>query len=164
MAQNKEKEIAKGESEVIPPLDPQERRRMYNRAVREARLVTILLSGTTFKVTRENTPSEEDEIVPSYKGVLKEVSYQKEFGACLIQIEWQVQVKVHRKQFVKCTATYDIIYDGFKEASEEIVSLLAENVAKPASYAYFRALYANLDWSADLRFPPLPIIKFQPKV
>jgi hypothetical protein len=46
--------------------------------------------------------------------------------------------------------------------SEDIIKMFIDHVGKTATYAYFRALFAQLDWSANLRSPPLPVLSFLP--
>lgn len=163
MSNNQSKEVAV--SGASP--DPEERRRKYNRAVRQANLVTILLSKIDFKVNREikrPVKSDERKSTPSYGGKLVKFQFNEEAKAFIASVAWTVELKVGRQTYSKCVAHYDVIYNGFSDIDEEIVELFAENVARPATYTYFRALFASLDWSAELRLPPLPVIKFHPKV
>jgi hypothetical protein len=146
-------------------VDPQERIRRYNKTVREAQLVTVLLSSVKFDVkrhvwvrTREQKPKH------AYDGSLKYFSLDTEKKTAFASVEWQVSLKVGGKLLAKCSAIYDVIYDQFSETDETILRAFVENVARPTTYAYFRALYASLDWAADMRSPPLPVIKFMPKV
>jgi hypothetical protein len=157
-----ETEQPKGEVQTLPPDDPEKRRANYNRAVRTSRLVNILLSGVDFKVNR--TVGDPSGGRASYGGEIKKFFFDPEEGVILCNVEWTVEIKVGRKRFLKCAAVYDVIYDRFKDIDEEIARIFAENVARPACYAYFRALFAQLDWSADIGSPPLPMVKFQPKV
>ncbi len=140
-----------------------ERRQKYNRAVREARLVTIVLTSVKFEVKRKTMTTEQTKRQFIYGGEVKQfaILQEKVLGA---SIKWTVTIKSDRKTLSFCSATYDIIYDRFSSLDDEIGELFAENVAQPATYAYFRALYANLDWSADFHSPPLPVIKFHPKI
>lgn len=150
---------------VSSALDPsvQERRQSYNRAVREARLVKIVLSAVKFGVKRSVPFSEASVRKLSYGGEVVEFAVVKK-NALGASIKWSVNIKSGRKQVATCMATYNIVYDNFSSLDDETARLFAENVAQPATYAYFRALYANLDWSAELRSPPLPVIKFHPKI
>jgi hypothetical protein len=153
-------------SEIVGTEDAQQRRIKYNQAVRKARLVTLLLSSVNFNVNREVLdPDDEDaDVKPIYGGRVKEVAFNATEGNLLCTVEWTVDFKYKRKRLVKCAAEYEVAYGGLVGFEESTVMLLAENVARPASYAYFRALFANLDWSAELRSPPLPMITFQPKI
>jgi hypothetical protein len=73
-------------------------------------------------------------------------------------------MKFKTKTVVKCNASYIVSYDGVKECTEEVVGLFIEHVAKVATYAYFRALYAQLDWAATPNSQPLPVLQLQPKI
>lgn len=152
--------------EIVGTDDAQQRRIKYNQAVRKARLVTLLLSSVNFSVNREVLdPDDADaDVKPIYGGRVKQVAFDPKDGNLLCTVEWTVDFRYKRKRFVKCAADYEIAYGGLVGFEEPTALLLAENVARPASYAYFRALFANLDWSAELRSPPLPVIMFQPKI
>ncbi len=144
--------------------DAELRRQTYNKAVREAHLVTILLSSLKFDVSRDALGSDEN-CKLRYAHDLADVEISSRDGsfALIVRVNWRVELKQGRKRIVQCSALYDIVYDEFSELDEDIGNLLAENLAQPATYAYFRALFANLDWSAGLQTPPLPVIKFFPK-
>jgi len=147
-----------------PTSDPEERRRHYNRAVREARLVTILLSSFSFNVDRELEQPPMSEWKPSFDGELEMFDFNRATKTLASRVSWNVEIKIKRKKYVKCEAQYDVVYDGFSDLSDEIAVLISENLARPATYAYFRALFASVDWAANIGVPPLPIIKFHPKV
>jgi hypothetical protein len=150
--------------EARPTDDVPDRRQRYNRAVREARLVTILLSSLKFDVVRKSGRPKDEVLKSSYAGQVVDASLDRDLGALAVTVRWTVNIKAGRKKYSSCTAEYDIIYDKFSDIDEEIAFVFAENVAQPATYAYFRALYASLDWSAGLKNPPLPVIKFHPKI
>lgn len=148
----------------VPAVDVPERRQRYNRAVREARLVTILLSSLKFDVVRNAGRPKDEDLKPSYAGQVVNSSLDSDLGALAVTVRWTVNIKAGRRKFSSCAAEYDVIYDKFSSLDDEIALIFAENVAQPATYAYFRGLYASLDWSAGLRSPPLPVIKFHPKI
>ncbi|MEE8630222.1 MULTISPECIES: hypothetical protein [Methylobacterium] len=163
MSKNAKQELVSADASP----DPEERRRKYNKAVRQANLVNILLSRVDFKVNRDVRPpvrGAENSSPPSYGGKLAKFTYFEEEKACFATVVWTVEIKSERRTYAKCVAQYDVIYNGFTEVDNSIIELFAENVARPATYSYFRALFANLDWSSDLRLPPLPVVKFHPKV
>jgi hypothetical protein len=149
---------------VTTPLGPEEKRRQYNRAVRQAQLVTILLSSFTFKVNREMDRPPINEWKPSYDGKLVSFAFDEEKQILLARVSWNVEIKIKRRNYVKCVATYDVVYNNFSDLNDDIAMLIAENIARPATYAYFRALFASVDWAANIGAPPLPVIKFHPKV
>lgn len=151
-------------SETTADSGAEDKRRQYNRAVREARLVTILLSSFTFKVDRQMKRPPMEEWKAGVDGELKSFDFDIDKKTLLARILWTVEIKVKRRSYVKCVAEYDIVYDGFSMLGDETAMLIAENLARPATYAYFRAMFANADWAADIGAPPLPVIKFHPKV
>jgi hypothetical protein len=160
----KSKQVVSSSPSTQDSANPEETRRRYNKAVREARLITITLSSLKFEVARNVEPKEDNRKLSYHHSVSELVIQPVEEGSALFaRVEWHVDIRHGRKKYSWCSARYDVIYDMFSDIDDEIAELFAENVAQPATYAYFRALYANLDWSAGLRSPPLPIIKFFPK-
>lgn len=143
-------------------MSAEERRNLYNRVVREARLVQILLTKVNFQVDRNLFGLENAKLV--YGGKTSYFKYDQESSSCSIGINWSVKMQSGKRSAVKCTANYDIIYDGFTVNNEEVLQIFADNVARAATYSYFRSLYASLDWAAELRSPPLPVLKLFPKV
>jgi len=148
-----------------PPaeLSAEERRNRYNRAVRQSRLVAILLSDLKFNIDREKQAAA-DRLQPRYSGALVNFAYDDETGVCAAGVQWTVDVLSGRKKVARCKATYDVIYDGLDNFEEEVIRIFADNTAQATSYSYFRSLFATLDWASELRLPPLPAIKFVPKV
>lgn len=147
------------------PAKGEARRARYNRAVREARLVAILLSFVKFNVNRDvDYDGRISSLTLRYSGDVTHLHLDEVAGTLLIRVEWVVQIKVKRRVFAKCNAAYDVIYDGLGSEAKEISDEFASSVARPASYAYFRSLFSSLDWGAELRLPPLPVFKVQPRV
>lgn len=139
------------------------RLKLYNKVVDEAKLRKLLLSELTFKVNRE---IDTNAVKPKmgFSGRMVEFSSDLESGTIAATIEWSVLLKSGRRTFAKCAARYHVIYDGFTIRDEEILERFAFNVGRPATYTYFRTLFASLDWASELRNPPLPVVKFFPKV
>lgn len=161
--------------EVIPPLPQtppslsegevvQRRRADYNRLVRMARLGGLLLEKVDFKMVPDIlgiTPSLlKRSIVPT----TYVISSGAEDGTCVASVTWEVVFKFKGKALMRCKASYIISYDGIENVSDETVDIFVDNVARTATYAYFRALFAHLDWSANLGSQPLPIMQLQPKI
>lgn len=146
--------------------DALKRRADYNRAVRTAELNSILLRDLKFKVDRKAAPvrGQPVKMTGECNGAMIGLRVDEESGAMTASIEWGVELKVAKKRVASCKAVYDVVYNGFAEVDDDVVGLFAENVARPACYAYFRSLYASMDWAAELRFPPLPVVRFNPKV
>ncbi|MFZ3350797.1 MAG: hypothetical protein WA268_08015 [Xanthobacteraceae bacterium] len=140
------------------------RRANYNRLVRTARLASIILDSVSFKILPEALGVNKSLLKRDLNVSTKLMSSGLTDGTCVGNIVWTVQYKFQKRTIVKCTASYIISYDGIEKCSEETVGIFVENVGKVATYAYLRALYAHLDWSANLGSPPLPIVQFLPKL
>lgn len=127
-----------------------------------ARLRLLILEGVDFKITPEALSADKAlwkrQIVPK----TKIMSTGLDDDTSMANIIWEVGFKQKNKNVVKCKASYIISYDGVKECSEDGVTVFLENVGKVATYAYFRALYSQLGWSATLGSDPLPVIQFLP--
>jgi hypothetical protein len=157
--------VPSGVSTSVPAGEMVENRRAnYNRLVRTARLGSIMLENLSFKILPEALGVNKALLTRHLDVKTKMMSSGLADGTCVANITWTVQYKFKKRAIVKCIASYIISYDGIENCSEETVGVFVENVGKVATYAYLRALYAQLDWSANLGSPPLPIIQFQPKL
>jgi hypothetical protein len=142
----------------------QKRRADYNRLVRTARLANLLLEKVDFKMVPEILGLKESLLARNISPTTKLLSAGAEDGTCVASVVWEVTFKFKSRSMMKCTATYLISYDGIEDASEETVTTFIDHVGKTATYAYFRALFAHLDWSANLNSQPLPVLQLQPKL
>jgi hypothetical protein len=140
------------------------RRANYNRLVRTARLGSIVLDDVKFKILPEALGVNKSLLKRHLNVSTKVMSHGITDGTCVGNIVWNIQYKFQKRTIVKCSASYIISYNGIENCSEETVEVFVENVGKVATYAYLRALYAHLDWSANLGSPPLPIVQFLPKL
>jgi hypothetical protein len=140
------------------------RRANYNRLVRTARLAGIVLDDVKFKILPEALGVNKSLLKRDLRVTTKLMSSGLTDGTCVGNIVWTVQYKFQKRTIVKCVASYIISYDGIEKCSEETVAIFVDNVGKVATYAYLRALYAHLDWSANLGSSPLPIVQFLPKL
>jgi hypothetical protein len=140
------------------------KRANYNRLVRTAKLASIILENVSFKILPEALGVNKSLLKRNLGVSTKVMSPGLSDGTCVANITWTVQYKFKSRSIVKCTVSYIISYDGIENCSEETVGIFVENVGKVATYAYLRALYAHLDWSANLGSPPLPIVQFLPKL
>jgi len=140
------------------------RRANYNRLVREARLANLVLEGLNFKINAEALGVNKALLNRTIAPKTKVMSPGTADGTCVANIVWEVTFRFKRRTVMKCMASYIISYEGIKDCSEETATIFVENVGKVATYAYFRALFAQLDWSATLGFEPLPILQLQPKL
>lgn len=142
----------------------EKRRAAYNRLVRLARLASILLEKIDFKIAPEAYGLDKSLLKRELNVTTDLMSYDSDDGTCIANIQWSIAMKFKKKKVVKCTASYIIMYKGMTNSPEEIVRVFIDHVAKTATYAYFRALYAHLDWSGNLGSAPLPVVQFQPKL
>lgn len=142
----------------------QKRRADYNRLVRQARLASLLLEKVDFKIVPEVLGLKESLLSRSISPTAKILSSGVVDGTCIANVVWEVTFRFKSKNMMKCTASYIISYDGIQDCTEETVSTFVDHVGKTATYAYFRALYAHLDWAATLGSQPLPVLQLQPKL
>jgi len=136
----------------------------YNKVVRLAKLSSLLLEKIDFKILPEALTAKSSELKRDLNVKTKVMGYDSESGDCVASIVWSVEIKKKRKRVVKCGAGYIVVYQEIKDCPEDMVQMFIDHVGKTATYAYFRALYAHLDWSANLRSPPLPVLHIQPSV
>src|SRR5438876_4598470 len=137
--------------------------KQYNRAVRLAKLTSILLEKVDFKISPEALVADRSELKRELNVKTEILSYEAASGDCTASIVWTIAMMRKRKRVTKCTANYIVLYEEIKECTEDVIQMFIDNVGKTATYAYLRALYAHLDWSANLGSPPLPVIQFQPR-
>lgn len=149
---------------AVAAASPEQIRESYNRAVREARLVTINLVDVNFSVSPQAYGGNDTDPRRGFGSEIKDFQYDTDEHYVFACIRWNLDLKVGNKKVVKCHADYNVIYDGFSIDDTETVRRFIKFVATPATYAYFRAFYAQLDWSAGLNSPPLPVLKIMPDV
>jgi hypothetical protein len=149
---------------AAPVLDEavSERIRQYNKATRLAKLSSILLEKVDFRISPDALRVDQSDVRRELNVETEILNYDSADGDCVANITWTITVRYKRKKVATCKATYIVLYYDIKDFSEDIVQLFIDHVGKTATYAYFRALYAHLDWSANLRSPPLPVMSFNP--
>lgn len=157
--------------EIIPPGSPtpgevvQKRRANYNRLVRQARLSNLLLEGVTYKVHAEAIGGVNKALLTrSIAPKTTVMSSGVDDGHCVANIVWEVTFRFKRRTVMKCAASYIISYEGIRDCPEETIKIFVEHVGKVATYAYFRSLYAQLDWASMSGTEPLPILQLHPKL
>jgi hypothetical protein len=151
-------------AEVMPPVSPEERRNRYNLLVRTAKLTTLLLHETNFVVQPDAHAISRHLLSRDLEGRREVLSHGCEDGDCVVRVKWIATMRYRKRNLIRGSASYIVSYRGMKGFSEDIVEEFADVIAKAATYPYFRALYAHLDWSAELGSPPLPLFQFHPKV
>ncbi len=139
-----------------------ERIRQYNKAARLAQLSSILLEKVDFRISPAALRSDPSDIKRELSAETEIINYEADVGNCIAAIRWSIVLKYKRKNVASCKSSYIVVYREVKGFSEDIIKMFIDHVGKTATYAYFRALYAHLDWSANLRSPPLPVMSFLP--
>lgn len=139
------------------------RLKAYNKIVAEANLAKLVLTKVDYQVNHAVANNGKEPTL-NYGGSLFEFDHNKDIGAIMAGVKWTADIRCGRKKAVHFVAHYTVIYDGFTVEETELLERFADNVARPATYSYFRALFANLDWASDLRTNPLPVVKFFPKI
>lgn len=136
---------------------------LYNKIVTEANLAKLILTKVDYQVNHSVMASDKEPSL-KYHGSLVEFDHDKDAGAIIAGIKWTADIRCGRKKALHFVANYVVIYDGFSTDDAGILERFADNVARPASYSYFRSLFATLDWASDLRTKPLPVVKFFPRI
>jgi hypothetical protein len=149
-------------AEETAPDRVNEKVKQYNRVVRLAKLNAILLEKLDFKIVPDIYSTNKEDLARELTANT-EINYDADTGECVASINWIIIITHKKKKLVKCEANYVVIYGGLSKCTAEAVKMFIEHIGKTATYAYFRALYAHLDWSADLGSSPLPVVQFQPR-
>ena len=149
---------------TAPMLDEavSERIRQYNKATRLAKLSSILLEKLDFKTSPAALQVDASDLKRELNVQTEILGYDLPEGDCVATIAWTIVLRHKRKKVASCNVTYIVVYREIKNFSEDIIKMFIDHVGKTATYAYFRALYAHLDWSANLGSPPLPVMSFLP--
>jgi hypothetical protein len=136
----------------------------YNKATRLAKLSSILLEKVDFNISPDALRDKPADLQRELNVKTEILHYDGKSGDCIASITWTIGMKKGRKRVAKCVANYVVLYKEIKECADDIVKMFIDHVGKTATYAYFRALYAQLDWSANLGSPPLPVLHFSPSI
>jgi hypothetical protein len=149
---------------AAPVLDEavSEKIRQYNKAARLAKLSSILLEKMDFRTSPEALRADPSELKRELNVETQIMDYDAPAGSCVATISWSITLRHKRKKVASCKVTYVVLYYEIKDFAEDIIKMFIDHVGKTATYAYFRALYAHLDWSANLGSPPLPVMSFLP--
>lgn len=130
----------------------------YNRVVAAADLGGIQLAKLEFDVSPKYY-SQREKAELGYVVTLDSSVYDPDegFAACIVNLD--VDAIIDDESLLRCNAQYTVMYSVAEPCEEEAVKAFLERVGIFACYPYFRGLFANLDWSANTRLPPLPIHK-----
>lgn len=138
----------------------------YNKVVDCADISSVQLIHIEFNVLPRYYSNQKDQAI-GYE-VNTEDSYYNAgdgFAACLVS--FKVEAKDDEGSNLECSARYTVSYRIAQPCDEKAVKTYLKRVGVFACYPYFRGLFANLDWSANTRLPPLPVhkenIKTRPK-
>lgn len=136
----------------------QQRQENYNRTVAVIDLSAIQLVKLDFDVSPEYY-SHREEAELGYVVTLESSVYDSEegFAACIVNFD--VEAIFDDEALLSCKAKYTVMYTVAEECDEESVKAVLKRIGIFACYPYFRGVFANLDWSANTRLPPLPVHK-----
>ncbi|MEP9372560.1 hypothetical protein [Mesorhizobium sp. KR1-2] len=150
-------------TEVAKPMPSNEEKvERYNKVVGLANLQGVQMTRVGFDVKPDffNDPSENKLAYSVERGESQYVSGEQ---VAIVNIKLTVDAKRNRKKTLSCEAHYIVIYDNLEDCDEDAVDVFLTRVAPFACYPYFRSLFANLDWAANTRLPPLPVHKEPPR-
>jgi hypothetical protein len=126
--------------------------------------LSLLLERVEFKITPESLGVNKALLSRDLIGKTEVMASGSDDGTCIANIVWNINIRFKKRVLIKCVASYIVTYEGMNGFTADVIQLFVDSVGKAATYAYFRAMYAHLDWSANLGSPPLPIMQFQAKV
>jgi hypothetical protein len=154
----KASKVAAAEAEALK----RERLENYNKVVAAAELGAIQLVKLDFDVSPEYFV-ESDENQLGYVITPESSEYDPDAGIAVCAIEFQVNAMRGEAPVLQCNATYTIMYSISETCDVHAVKAFIERVGVFSCYPYFRGVFANLDWAANTRLPPLPIHKEEVK-
>lgn len=128
----------------------------YNKVVDHADIKAVQLVHIDFDVEPRYYGDRKDQTI-GYEVETDDSYYDAEdgFAACLVS--FQVEAKDEEGVTLQCSARYTVSYRVSEPCDEKAVKTYLNRVGVFACYPYFRGLFANLDWSANTRLPPLPV-------
>jgi len=129
--------------------------KLYNDVVAAAELLALNLIRVEFTVAPEYFTTAARELAYGCDDISVEISGEVATGV----FGWTLSVHADEKSLLSCRADYAVTYQVAKACDEHAVKGFVERVGKFASYPYFRAQAASLNWSAAVNLPVLPILK-----
>ncbi|KQZ32163.1 hypothetical protein ASD50_13815 [Mesorhizobium sp. Root552] len=151
--------MAKENTTVKLGLSKKEMLRQYHHVVDSAELVSISLIKSQFEVKPNFFSSEKARQNIGFDIDVSELDFSEEKGAVMAFLNASVESRIGKKRELLFRADYIVFYGGLVGASPEAVDAFVKRVAPFACYPYFRALFANHDWAANTRLPPLPVLR-----
>lgn len=149
-----------------PKINPES----YNSLVRGAKLVTIQLVESKFKVIPEYfSKSDNQNKKRGFHCDLENISLSPGEGIFFANFVWHTYVKDGKKNLLELDCDYLCVYAAEELAPGSVavlekrnVDLFLERVGKVATYPYFRAMASQYSWAANADLPMLPVLKSFP--
>ncbi|QIO58035.1 protein-export chaperone SecB [Rhizobium leguminosarum] len=128
----------------------------YSKVVDASELEGVTLLGLNFQVNPRFF-GERDDAELGYEIDVVEQKYEVEVNKAIAFIECSVYATINDDRVFNCDAKYVVIYELAEACDPQAVKMFLKRVAVFACYPYFRAVVANLDWSAGTNLPPMPV-------
>ncbi len=128
----------------------------YSKVVDASELEGVTLLGLNFEVNPRFF-GERDDSELGYDIDVVEQKYEVEASKAVAFIECAVYANINDDRVFNCDAKYVVVYSLAEKCDPEAVKIFLKRVAVFACYPYFRAVVANLDWSAGTNLPPMPV-------
>lgn len=149
-----------------PKVDPDS----YNSLVRAAKLVTIQLVESSFKVIPEYfSKASTQNKKRGFHCDLENITIDLEKGVFWTNFVWRTYVKDGRKTLFKLDCDYlcayaaeELVPGSVAALEKRNVDLFLERIGKVATYPYFRAMASQYSWAANADLPMLPVLKSFP--
>jgi hypothetical protein len=135
---------------------------LYNAVVGAAELKGIRLAGAGFEVKPKYfamTEAEGEAIRLSYDREMSDYAFDDEVGLARATFTWRMSAELDTAKLVSTTASYVIVYSNLAGKDPKAAKSFIKRVGAFATYPYFRAFVSQLDWSADTRLPPMPVLR-----
>lgn len=135
----------------------------YSRVANSARLLDVCLVKQNYHVKLNLIwTADGDSLKHRFRGEPKGHSFDPDGGTVIGGYEWQAEIKVGRKNALKLTGEYLLVYGGLENQNEEYVRLYFNKLARFTTYPYFRALFSMSTSNSGLALDPLPSLIDRP--
>jgi hypothetical protein len=131
----------------------------YNKVVEAAELLAVNLVEIAMSVKPSYFSYSIAELKLVYTVEVDKVLSDDNMNSAMAMVNFEVKSKHGKTKHLVCKAQYMVAYTGLKGCETTEVDKFISRVAIFACYPYFRAVFANLNWSAGTNLPPLPIYK-----
>ena len=139
----------------------------YNQVVAAAELSAILMTNSRSE-SKPNTQQRSDPSEPeSVTGIVHishsvgDHSFDSDQGmaSCIVSFQLSVSAGEGKEELFKASTDFSVIYRGLEGQDDEAIGRFIRRVARFAAYPYFRAFVSHIVSLADIRMPPLPVLK-----